>query len=300
MSARKRKNSQKYYRSPLFAALLIACVIGVASFYFSTAHPTPSPVEQTSNTSNTKQQEAAERTTPKADKHDWSHLEIPQFITERSRQTIEHLGYTVSYNHDWRLPNWVAYELTASEVQGALARSDKFLPDPLVAGDPVVTTDYRNSGYDRGHMAPAADMRWSKQAMKESFYMTNMCPQNHSNNAGDWKDLEELVRDLATKYGSIYICCGPIVTNTSHTIGTVRKIVVPQAFYKVLLRQKADGSWTSIGFVMNNAAGNRPLMTYMRSVDEVEQLTGIDFFYQLPDTIEELIEADFKTSDWSI
>ena len=239
-------------------------------------------------------------TTPKTDKNTCNRLEIPRLNTARSQQTIEHLGYTVCYNHDWRLPNWVAYELTSAEVQGEIPRTNKFLPDPLVAGDPVVTADYRNSGYDRGHMAPAGDMRWSKQAMKESFYMTNICPQNRSNNAGDWKDLEELVRDLATKYRTVYVCCGPIVTNTSNTIGSVRKIVVPQAFYKVLLRPKSDGSWTSIGFVMNNVAGNRPLMTYMQSVDEVEQLTGIDFFYQLPDSIEEKVEADFKVSDWTI
>ena len=226
-------------------------------------------------------------------------LEIPQISDHRSQQIIEHLAYTVSYNHDWLIPNWVAYELTAQEVSGAEQRSNHFAPDPLVKGKPVVTKDYSNSGYDRGHMAPAGDMKWSEQAMRESFYMTNICPQNHSNNAGDWKDLEELARDLAQKYKSLYICCGPIVTDVSNTIG-VRRIVVPQAFYKVFLRQKKDGSWTAIGFVMPNAAGNRPLMTYMRSVDEVEQLTGIDFFYHLPDSIEDIIEADYTISDWTV
>lgn len=227
-------------------------------------------------------------------------LELPRLLTERPAQVIEHLGYTVCYNAEWHLPNWVAYELTPFEADGEFTRTDKFLPDPLVEGDPVITSDYKGSGYDRGHMAPAADMRWSEQAMKESFYMTNMCPQNHNNNAGDWKDLEELVRDLANVYGNIYICCGPIVTDASTTIGSVRKIVVPQAFYKVLLRQKPDGSYTSIGFVMPNAAGNRPLMTYMHSVDEVEQLTGIDFYCNLPDSIQTIVEADFTVSDWNV
>lgn len=228
------------------------------------------------------------------------HLEIPAIQVQRSSQIIEHTGYTVSYNPDWRIPNWVAYELTAQEVAGDLGRYDKFLPDPMVKGDPVVSKDYSNSGYDRGHMCPAADMKWSEQAMKESFYMTNICPQNHNNNAGDWKDLEELGRDLAAKYGNIYICCGPIVTDTRTTIGSVRQIVVPQAFYKVLLRQKADGQWTAIGFVMPNQAGNKPLMTYMLSIDEVEQQTGIDFFPALPDDIETLVEADYTFSDWTL
>lgn len=226
--------------------------------------------------------------------------EIPLCTAGQQEQRIAHIGYQVSYNSDWHLPNWVAYQLTAEEVAGEEARSNKFLPDPLVDGDPVLTSDYTHSGFDRGHMAPAADMKWSPQAMRESFYMTNICPQNHSNNAGDWKDLEELVRDLAATYGNIYLACGPVVSDTSNTIGTIRRIVVPESFYKVLLRQKADGSWTSIGFVMPNAAGNRPLMTYMLPVDSVENLVGIDFFPLLPDSIENAVESDYTISDWVV
>lgn len=226
--------------------------------------------------------------------------EIPLCTAGQKEQRITHTGYRVSYNSDWHLPNWVAYQLTAEEVAGEEERSNKFLPDPQVKDDPVLTSDYTHSGYDRGHMAPAADMKWSPQAMRESFYMTNICPQNHSNNAGDWKDLEELGRDLAATYGNIYICCGPIVSDTSHTIGSARRIVVPNAFYKVLLRQKADNSWTAIGFVMPNAAGNRPLMTYMLPVDSVENIAGINFFHLLPDSIENTIESDYTVSDWIV
>ena len=226
--------------------------------------------------------------------------EIPLCTAGQQEQRIAHIGYQVSYNSDWHLPNWVAYQLTAEEVAGEEARSNKFLPDPLVDGDPVLTPDYTHSGFDRGHMAPAADMKWSPQAMRESFYMTNICPQNHSNNAGDWKDLEELVRDLATTYGNIYLACGPVVSDTSNTIGTIRRIVVPESFYKVLLRQKADGSWTSIGFVMPNAAGNRPLMTYMLPVDSVENMVGVDFFPLLPDSVENAVESDYIISDWVV
>ena len=134
--------------------------------------------------------------------------ELPRLVNNQPEQVIRHLGYTVSYNPDWLVPNWVAYELNA-ETSGEQERKNHFKPDPLVNGDPVVTGDYANSGYDRGHMAPAADMKWSEQAMRESFYMTNMCPQLHSLNAGDWKDLEELARDWAQLYGNIYIACGP-------------------------------------------------------------------------------------------
>lgn len=238
---------------------------------------------------------------------DIQNIEIPRFIKPKAEQRIEHLAYTVSYHPTWHIPNWVAYTLESHEVSDEFARTNKFLPDPQVHGTAVVTSDYTGSGYDRGHMAPAADMRWSEQAMRESFYMTNMCPQNHNNNAGDWKDLEELVRDLAVKYGAIHICCGPIVTDTTITIGKNCRIVVPQAFFKVLLRQKTNqttsspqDSWAAIGFVMQNKAANKPLMTYMLSVDEVEEMTGIDFFPNLPDSIETAIEADFNVADWTL
>ena len=225
--------------------------------------------------------------------------ELPRVINNQPEQVIQHLGYTVSYNPDWLVPNWVAYELTNAETSGEQERKNHFKPDPLVNGDPVVTGEYANSGYDRGHMAPAADMKWSEQAMRESFYMTNMCPQLHSLNAGDWKDLEELARDWAQLYGNIYIACGPIVEPDYTTIGKNHMIAVPSAFYKVFLRQTRQG-WASIGFIMPNQAGNRPLMTYMLSVDEVEAQTGIDFFYNLPDNLESQVESTYSVSDWTL
>lgn len=285
MSNKRKKRSK---RLSVYITSCVLCLLGVIAYVFSSVLVKPGifGTEILSGTKVTNVQE--------------DHFELARISDGRSQQIIEHLAYMVSYNPDWLIPNWVAYELTDSEVVGEQERSNHFAPDPLVEGDPVVTKDYSNSGYDRGHMAPAGDMKWSEQAMRESFYMTNICPQNHNNNAGDWKDLEELARDLAHRYKSLYICCGPIVTDVSRTIGTNRKIVVPQAFYKVFLRRKADDTWTSIGFVMPNEAGNRPLMTYMVSVDEAEQMAGIDFFYLLPDSIEDVIEASYTVSDWSV
>lgn len=225
--------------------------------------------------------------------------ELVRLNNDQPEQVIEHIGYTVSYNPNWLVPNWVAYELTAAEISGEQERSNHFKPDPLVEGDPVVTSDYSKSGYDRGHMAPAADMKWSEQAMRESFYMTNICPQLHNLNAGDWKDLEEMARSWAQQYGSIYIACGPIVEADYPTIGKTHTIAVPAAFYKVFLRQTNKG-WTSIGFIMPNQAGNRPLMTYMLTVDEVEAQTGLDFFYNLPDSIEAQVESDYNISYWTL
>lgn len=229
-----------------------------------------------------------------------AHLERPVVQGKRPSQLIEHIAYTVDYNPKWNIPNWVAYCLTAEETQGGEERADHFKPDPLVKGDPVVTKDYSNSGYDRGHMAPAADFKWSEEAMRESFYMTNMCPQNHNLNAGDWKELEELVRCLAAEYGCIYVCCGPVVNSRPMTIGSERKIVVPAAFFKTLLRQKADGSWTGIGFLFANKAGNRKLQEYAMTIDELETTAGIDFFPLLDDKVETAVEADYSLADWRI
>ena len=226
-------------------------------------------------------------------------LEYPKLISTQPQQIIEHLAYTVSHNPVWNIPNWVAYSLTDTELRGDIPRARHFYPDPKVQGVAVVPQDYTHSGYDRGHMAPAADMKWSEQAMRESFYMTNICPQNQNLNRGDWNDLEELARDWARKFGNLYIACGPIVHNEDATIGNNHRIVIPSAFYKVFLR-KDNSSWTSIGFIFANESGNKPLMTYMVSIDEVESTTGIDFFYNLPDSIENEIEKDFNLRDWTV
>lgn len=228
-----------------------------------------------------------------------ANMELPYTSPSSSNQTIKHFAYTVNYNLKWNLPNWVAYSLTKQETTGAYSRENTFYPDPQVKGDPVITKDYSNSGYDRGHMAPAADMKWSEKAMRESFYMTNICPQNQSLNRGDWNDLEELARDWAYKYNEVFIACGPIVTDPHHTIGQTRKIVVPSAFYKVFLRKKGS-TWSCIGFVFPNQSGSRPLMTYVMSINEIEQMTGIDFFYHLPDEIEDSIENNDSFADWTI
>lgn len=217
-------------------------------------------------------------------------------------QVVEHVGYTVSYNSDWRIPNWVAYELTAEEVQGVEPRGNDFVPDPDISSGTPSTDEYKNSGYDRGHMAPAGDMKWSKQAMKESFYTSNICPQNQNLNKGDWKDLEEHVRSMATKYDHIYIACGPIVSAKPKTIGQysyIDRIAIPDAFFKAILRQK-DESWSALGFMMPNQAGHKELSSYAMSIEELEMIIDMDLFYNLPNDIEEHVERTFNLTDWDL
>lgn len=226
-------------------------------------------------------------------------LEIPVYADAPYKHHLVYEGFELVLNERLRIPEWVAYELTDREVEGTNPRSNHFRTDPDFQGAQADDNDYRNSGYDRGHMAPAADMKLTEQMMRESFYFTNICPQNHNLNSGDWKALEDLVRDLAAKYSSIYVTCGPIITdNKLGTIGANR-VTVPDAFYKVLLVFTENGCQT-IGFIMENKAGHKALSTYAITVDEVEQLTGLDFFSALPDDIESTAESAYAPSVWNI
>ena len=224
---------------------------------------------------------------------------LPAPLKSTPEKILVRRGYTVSYNLEHNLPNWVAWELTPEKLVERESRTDKFLPDPDLPADKAVTTDdYKRSGWDRGHMCPAADNRWHWRAMQESFFMTNICPQHHNLNRGDWKELEDACRDWAQKEGKIYIVCGPILYRQKHqTIGHEHRITVPEAFFKVVL---CPGSTPprAIGFIYKNTAGNHPLDSYVNSVDQVERITGIDFFPALPDEVENRVEAECDLSLW--
>ena len=204
-------------------------------------------------------------------------LEIPTYTEAPYKHHIVYEGFELVYNEKLLIPEWVAYELTSQEVDGSNPRSNHFRTDPNYKGAQADDDDYRNSGWDRGHMAPAADMKLTEQMMRESFYFTNICPQNHNLNSGDWKALEELVREYANKYGRIYVTCGPIVTDNKYGKIGANQVTVPDAFYKVLLIPTPSG-YQSIGYIMENKAGHKPLSTYETTIEEVETITGLDFF----------------------
>lgn len=212
-------------------------------------------------------------------------------------QILERTGYVASYNKATLLPNWVAWHLTAERTEGSAKRSGVDFAEDTEVPEPRATDwDYYNSGYDRGHMCPAADNKWSKKAMEESFLFTNMCPQNGNLNRGDWNEMEMACRKWAKKYGDLYIVCGPILYKGKHkTIGK-NKVVVPEAFFKVVLRTGDDPQ--AIGFIYKNTSGNRPKDSYVNTVDEVERITGIDFFPSLPDDVEKNVEATADIANW--
>lgn len=212
-------------------------------------------------------------------------------------QILKRTGYVASYNKTTLLPNWVAWHLTAERTEGSAKRSGVDFAEDTEVPEPRATDwDYYNSGYDRGHMCPAADNKWSKKAMEESFLFTNMCPQNGNLNRGDWNEMEMACRKWAKKYGDLYIVCGPILYKGKHkTIGK-NKVVVPEAFFKVVLRTGDDPQ--AIGFIYKNTSGNRPKDSYVNTVDEVERITGIDFFPSLPDNVEKKVEAECDLGLW--
>lgn len=236
-----------------------------------------------------------ETPTPKNISDPYKDFELPAI--DRDDQILRRTGYTVCYNADNRLPDWVAWRLTADHTTGEYKRGGiKFQEDEEVEEPRATDSDYRQSGYDRGHLCPSGDNKWSQKAQQESFLLTNVCPQAHNLNAGDWNEMEQQCRQWARKYGEIFIVCGPILYNQKHKkIGT-HKVVVPEAFFKVVLCM--SGMPKAIGFIYKNADGNRPKGDYVNTVDQVERITGYDFFANLPDDVEKRVEATANLAEW--
>ena len=212
-------------------------------------------------------------------------------------QMVKYEGFSLSFNKKMHVPNWVVWELTGEEVAGTYPRKDNFRGDDNVAGS-AEKWDYSYSGYDRGHMAPAGDLKWSKKAMDESFYMTNMCPQAKSLNTGAWKRLEEKCRQWATIDGAIIIVCGPVLTDPINEYIGDSRVAVPQRFFKVILSPYVDEP-RGIGFIMPNSKVPGGMQAAAVSIDEVERVTGLDFFSSLPDEIENKVESQCKFHYWS-
>ncbi len=223
-------------------------------------------------------------------------LEIPAHTNQEL--IVCHTGYCLSYDENYKLAKWVAYELTFEETQGVIGRSDKFKPDPMLVRNSADLKDYKKSGFDRGHLAPAADMKWSVQAMQESFYLSNMCPQDKSFNRGIWKKLEEQVREWAIENKAVYITTGPLLEIGQPTIGQ-NKIPIPKAFYKVVL-DYSQPDIKAIGFVIPNQGSSLPISAFALSIDSIEKITHLDFFEKLPDVIENRIEQSVCVGCWGL
>lgn len=223
-------------------------------------------------------------------------MEIPVSRGEKKQTIKKRSSYTVSYNHETRQPNWVAWVLTADHCAGKVERMG-FEDDDDMPSPKGCKSDYYNSGFDKGHMCPAGDNKWSVKAMQDCFLMTNMCPQNHGLNAGVWNSIEQQCRSWAKKYGKLYIVCGPLFLNKQHRKLGTNKVVVPDAFFKVVLRVGKNPQ--ALGFICRNQSQKgKKKNEFLNSVDEVERITGYDFFSNLPDDIEKKVESKADLQEW--
>ncbi|QQS52233.1 MAG: DNA/RNA non-specific endonuclease [Bacteroidota bacterium] len=200
-----------------------------------------------------------------------------------SCQIIEHRHYTLCYSEKHEQAKWVYYELTKAEVQSNTARKEAFREDAKVATGSASLADYKSSGYDRGHLAPAADMEMDSLAMAESFYMSNMSPQKPSFNRGIWKKLEMQVRDWAVQEDTILVVTGPVFVDNLGAIGENR-VTVPGYYYKIIL--DVTGEKKIVAFLMKNEASSEELFHFTIPADSLEVLTGINFFPELEAIVE--------------
>ena len=262
---------------PLFLLLLSACRKSNATQEVSTFY-------KESNTTETTRTKVTQ-------------YEMPAPLKDRPEQILKRTGYTTSYNSETKNPNWVAWHLTKGHTYGKNQRSEEVFTEDSDVSPRATDNDYYSSRYDRGHMCPAGDNKWDATAMTESFLFTNICPQNHNLNKYEWNDLEMQCREWARKYGAIDIVCGPVYDTSSPTRTIGRGHVwVPDAFFKVVMLR--SGQPKAIGFLFRNDGKKVSLESVVRSVDEIERLTGIDFYPALDDKVEDRIEAEANLKDW--
>ena len=220
---------------------------------------------------------------------------IPELPEVGSNEIISHTAYTLSYSEEHEQAEWVAYELTAEEATSENAeRTDDFRQDPDVSTGSATTTDYKNSGYDRGHLMPAGDNKLTKEVMSESFFMSNMSPQNPQFNRNRWRFLEDQVREWAEENDGLYIVTAGVLTGNLETIG-INQVAIPEYYYKVIM--DCDIS-KGIAFLMpNENLNDQTFRDYVVTIDEVEAVTGINFFPWLTKS-EEKIESKTDTTLW--
>lgn len=211
---------------------------------------------------------------------------------------VDREGYALGYIERHEQPAWVIYHMTKAEATTkAASRDDNFREDPEITTGSATLADYRRSGYDRGHLAPAADMSFSIKTMDESFYLSNMSPQLDEFNRGIWKDLEAQVRSFAISEGDIYVTTGPIFPSETEpkAIGP-NKVTVPKAFYKVVWDRTAPEKM--IGFILPHEGSSKSLKSFAVTVDRVEAETGLDFFNVLPEEQQAALEGTLTVSAW--
>lgn len=217
--------------------------------------------------------------------------------TSTTGQVIHHNNYSLSYNEKHEQAEWVAYFLKDSHISSTNFKRPYFEKDSKVKTKSAHYKNYSNSGYDKGHLCPAGDRKFSKSAFDETFLTSNISPQEHKFNAGVWNRLEQKTRYWATKYKNLYVITGGILENSSKTIGS-EKVTVPNYFYKIILDFQ-EPEIKAIAFLIPHKDSEKALYKFVTSIDKIEELTGIDFFPKLEDSIENKLENSTNYLNWS-
>ena len=262
-------------KKTIYSILVICCVVG---FWIFENFYTPATY--------------TEEAIP-AFRNDISHDFMPQSTTG---DIVEHNYYTLSYNEPYEQAEWVAYTLKREHLTSDQRKRPFFIEDPKVKTKSADWRNYRGSGYDRGHLCPAGDRRFSKQAYDETFYTSNISPQNRAFNSGIWNRLEIEVRNMARRYGEIFVVTAGVLENGLEEIGE-EDVDVPKYYYKILARRDSDGP-KIIGFLFLGQESKRPLQEFTVPIDEIEKRTGIDFFENLPEELEKKLETKNNVADW--
>ena len=220
-------------------------------------------------------------------------------VPSTNGQLVDRIGYAFLYSEKHEQPLWVSYKLTKAEVRNKVAkRKDNFRLDPVIKTGSATIADYKGSGYDRGHLAPAADMAWSKKAMSESFLLTNMSPQVPALNRGMWRILEEQIRKWALKEKELYIITGPIIRPNYKTIGP-NKVTVPQWYYKIIVDYHQP-EIKALAFMIPNRKPQKFLQSFAVSIDKLEEVTQLDFLNLLPQKVQIQLESKLDLSPWKL
>lgn len=218
-------------------------------------------------------------------------------VEAENDQVIHRPYYSLSYNEKHEVANWVDYSLELIQLHKCVERTNSFRPDPLVTTGSATLADYYKSGFDRGHLVPAGDMKFDREAMRDTFFMSNMTPQPSKFNSGKWSSLETLIRAWALKYKKIWIVTGPVLKDNLPTMGVDNRISIPEEYFKVILK-KEKNTYSGIGFLMRTTVPYPDLISYAVSINTVEELTGLDFFSYLNDEVEEEIEENLNLNQW--
>ncbi len=258
----------------IYSLLLLLCIVG---FWLFENFYTPSPYSDPSSKAK-------------------SPFEKELLPSTTFNAIVTHDFYILSYSEPHEQAEWVAYRLEQAHLTYEDRERPYFLEDPKVPSKSADWRNYRGSGYDRGHLCPAGDRRFSEYAYNETFYTSNISPQKNEFNSGIWNRLELQVRQWCKRYGTLYVITGGVLENHLVEIG-MEDVDVPKAFFKVILRKKGD-DYKVLAFLIPHEESTNPLSDFLIPVDRLETATGLDFFYGLDDDLEEKIELGVKLSDW--